>query len=148
MIVTEIFFGVKCNRCGTICSDGEFTLWSDKDSAIENVAESGWLFVGEKHYCTNCYDDEKNTPFAYFPEPLKLVQKYVEKILKGYDFTVSDTATTTKFIKLIPSKLRESEKLWIKEAAGGLFLNIEETDSYKKLSTTPFKLIVEFKNPK
>ncbi len=35
MIVSEIFYGVKCNRCGEQYEDGEHSFWSDEDNAIE-----------------------------------------------------------------------------------------------------------------
>lgn len=149
MIVSQTFYGIKCNRCGKICTDGEYTYWSDKDSAIENANDSEWLQrTQNNHYCPNCHDYENDTPYAHFPEPLKLVQKYVEKILEGYDFIVRDTPTTTLFIKQIPKKLLEFEKLWIKEVAGDLLINIQDVESQKKLVTTPILLIIEFKNPK
>ena len=43
MIVSEIFYGVKCNRCGEQYEDGEHHFWSDESGAIENAMESEWI---------------------------------------------------------------------------------------------------------
>ena len=60
MIVSEIFYGVKCNRCGEQYEDGEHSFWSDEDNAIENAMESEWIEEKGKHYCDKCfhYNDE------------------------------------------------------------------------------------------
>lgn len=150
MIIQEIFFAVKCNRCGTICNNGEYSYWQDKDSCIENARDSKWLFINQKHYCSNCHDNENDTPYADFPPPFKIIKNYVEKILKGYDFKITDFDNSTVFTKRIPNKLLESEKLLIEEVAGDFLLKIEELEEpiIKKTLTGYYTLVIGFKNPK
>lgn len=59
MIVTEIFYGIKCNRCKNLFDDGEHSYWSDEGSAEEYATESDWIEDKGKHYCPNCYEDNE-----------------------------------------------------------------------------------------
>lgn len=95
MIVEEIFYGVKCNRCKEVYEDGEHSYWSDADSAIENATESEWIEQKGKHYCTNCYDIKEDTDeiivLPEYSKELKTLVKYCEVI--GYAVTIRDTET-------------------------------------------------------
>ena len=94
MIVSEIFYGVKCNRCGEQFEDGEHSFWSDENGAVENAMESEWIEEKGKHYCTNCYDynDEFETQSIRpdFPEHVRKIKKFLEKIIVGHSIFVRE----------------------------------------------------------
>lgn len=87
MIITEVFYGIKCNRCGELYEDGEHSFWSDESSAMENAGESDWQEVKGKHYCPNCCEVDEETDeikvFEEYPQLLKTLNGFIDKILKG-----------------------------------------------------------------
>ena len=87
MIITEVFYGIKCDRCGEIFEDGEHSFWSDESSAIENACESDWKEVNGKYYCTNCCEVNEETDeikvFEDYSQQLKTLNGFIDKILKG-----------------------------------------------------------------
>lgn len=87
MIITEVFYGVKCNRCGELYEDGEHSFWGDESSAIENSTNSDWAELNGKHYCPNCHEVDEETDeikvFKEYPQPLKTLNGFIDKILKG-----------------------------------------------------------------
>ena len=62
MIKTVTMYSVVCDRCGKTFID-EFNgivAWLDEGNAKEQAMESEWAEIGDKHYCTDCYEfDEK-----------------------------------------------------------------------------------------
>lgn len=81
MIVTEIFYGVKCDRCGTICESGDdYQYWPDEDSAIECAENDDWIEEKGKHYCPNCYAIDPET------DEIKILPSYPDHIKKIRDF--------------------------------------------------------------
>lgn len=43
MIVSETFYGVKCDRCKEMYDDGEHSFWSNEGYAVKNATESKWI---------------------------------------------------------------------------------------------------------
>lgn len=86
MIISEIFYGLKCDRCGELYEDGEHSFWSDKDSAIEYSSDSDWEEINNKHYCPECYDRNEETDEITvrdpFPELVKKIEGFIEKVMK------------------------------------------------------------------
>lgn len=87
MIITEVFYGLKCNRCGELYEDGEHSFWSDESSAIENAYESYWTGLNGRHYCPNCHEFDEETEevkvYEEYPAHLKTLIRYIDKILRG-----------------------------------------------------------------
>ena len=87
MIVSEIFYGLKCNRCGELYEDGEHSFWSDESSAIENAYESDWTELKGKHYCPNCHEIDEETDeikvYEDYPQHLKTLNGFIDRILHG-----------------------------------------------------------------
>lgn len=57
MILERTFYGVECDGCGCDLED-EFgsAFFTDSESFAEEVAkDSGWIKVGEKHFCEDCH---------------------------------------------------------------------------------------------
>lgn len=81
MITEEIFYGVKCDRCGNsyeIC--GEYTYYSDKSEILDAALDDGWKEIHGRHYCPCCYTekdgttvtnnhDDKDDSREYIPRP-------------------------------------------------------------------------------
>lgn len=74
MIITEIFYGLKCDRCGELYTDGEYSFWNDESNVIENAYESDWNELKGRYYCPDCHevDDETDEVKVYeeYPEHL------------------------------------------------------------------------------
>ena len=131
MIISEIFYGVKCNRCGEQYEDDEHSFWSDEDNAIENAIESEWMEDKGKHYCTNCYDfdeeTEERTAKPDFPEHVKNLRKFFEKMIVGSErnTTEGDNHFTVSKSLYKRQKLETFEENYIKEMLGDKFISLE-----------------------
>lgn len=56
MIITDVFFAVKCDRCGKVNNETDTAFWNEESIADEMAKESDWLCnIHGKHYCPNCY---------------------------------------------------------------------------------------------
>ena len=64
MIIAEVFYGVKCDRCGEICDVSEHTYYMDESEAQEQALESEW---GEKNA------ESHNLPAGSIAEVFKIV---------------------------------------------------------------------------
>lgn len=131
MIISEIFYGLKCNRCGETYEDGEHSFWSDESSAIENAMESEWHEEKGKHYCTNCHDKKDDTDeitvFEEFPEHLKTLNKFIDRISSGTARNVleNNTEFTVKCRFYKSPKLKDFEESYIKQLLGEKFISLE-----------------------
>ncbi len=57
-VVKEYFFNIKCDVCGCLC-DNE--LWHTDSQGIKAIAdESGWIKLGGKDYCPDCWEYDEN----------------------------------------------------------------------------------------
>ena len=55
MIKLVTIYSVVCDRCGNTFREGDTTITGvDKKSARGYALESGWVEIGDKHYCPNC----------------------------------------------------------------------------------------------
>lgn len=131
MIVSEIFYGVKCNRCKEQFEDGEHSFWSDEDSALENATESEWIEEKGKHYCPNCYDynDEFETQSIRpdFPEYVTKLKNFIDKILKSYSATISEKEDYFEISTGIYSgtSFEKFEENYIKDLLGEKLISLE-----------------------
>ena len=130
MIISEIFYGVKCNRCGETCEE-EHAFWSDEGSAIDNAMESEWMEDKGKHYCTNCYDfdeeTEERTAKPDFPEYIKKTKKFIDKMLLSYSATISEKEDYFEISTVIYSgtTFEKFEENYIKELLGENLISLE-----------------------
>lgn len=84
MIISGIFYAVKCDRCGVIAGDDEYSWLSTDSEALENAINSEWLEKDNKHYCPSCYhvdDSDNEVVNPEWPKELKQVQTFIEKVL-------------------------------------------------------------------
>ena len=55
MIKSVTMYSVVCDRCGkTFFFVVSIITGADKKSARGYAIESGWVEIGDKHYCPNC----------------------------------------------------------------------------------------------
>ena len=147
MIVSEIFYGVKCNRCGEHFEDGEHSFWSDEDNAIENAMDSEWIEIKGKHYCTNCHElDEKTDEvkvFEDYPQHLKTLNKFIDRVTIGTQRNVFETTTefTVKCSFYKKPKLEKFEENYIKDLLGEKFISLD----YEAGKYNSFTCIIKLK---
>lgn len=131
MIVTEIFYGVKCDRCGEMNDDGEFSFWNDESSAMEYAYESEWTELKGKHYCQGCYEVNEETDeivvFEEYPPHLKTLNNFIDRIVKGLSRKVIESGPDFQVrFKLYKSqKLENSEENYIKALLGQYFISLD-----------------------
>lgn len=134
MIVTEIFYGIKCNRCNEFYDDGEHSFFSDESSAEENATDDEWIVFNHKHYCPNCYEHneetEDNIPIPEYPEHLKRLIRFLNHNIIGYNNSMKETSVKYIIEKGIydRQKLDSFEEDYIKSLLGEKFESLE----YKK----------------
>ena len=55
MIKQVTMYSVVCDRCWKTFCEGDITITgADKKSARGYAIESGWVEIGDKHYCPDC----------------------------------------------------------------------------------------------
>lgn len=57
MIVSELFYAVKCDNCKEICEGEEYTFFTDEDLAIEQADSNDWHIDNHDklHLCDKCH---------------------------------------------------------------------------------------------
>jgi hypothetical protein len=130
MIVSEIFYGVTCNRCDELFEEHDVSYWSDEGLVIENATESEWLEIGNKHYCPNCQrvNDETDEVeiLEDYPKQLKVLRKFIKNILKRYSEVYElDKEFLIKFHLNNQPKLEIFEVNYIKDLLGGKFISLD-----------------------
>lgn len=131
MIVTEIFYGVKCDRCGELYEDGEHSFWNDESSVIENAYESDWRELKGKHYCEVCHEVNEETDeisvFPEYPQHLKTLNSFIDRIVKGLARKVSENESEfqVKFKLYKYSTLEKAEENYIKSLLGDNFISLD-----------------------
>lgn len=87
MIISEIFYGLKCDRCGDVFDDSEHSFWTDQGAAMEYAEESDWKELNGRHYCQSCHEVDEETeevrPLAAYPKHLKTFNGFIDRIVGG-----------------------------------------------------------------
>lgn len=148
MIISEIFYGLKCNRCGKIHDDGEHSFWNDESTAIENACESEWIEQNGKHYCPTCYDynedKDENIVRAEFPDHLKLLNKFLKKMVLGHNDEVKELDNCFLVSKSLHNKTRldSFEEKYIKDMLGENLISIDYK-KHERYSSFTLNIIIE-----
>ncbi|MNX23746.1 hypothetical protein D3C86_537540 [compost metagenome] len=145
MIVEEIFYGVKCNRCLEIHDDGEHSYWSDKSGAMENAMNSDWIEVKNKDYCPNCYflneETDENEIKEPFGEHVLALKRFIKTSLLAhlniYENDVEDVFVFT-FKRFKESTLKDYEERFIVELTKGKLISF--TSLPDKYGTKEYKI--------
>lgn len=85
MIITDVFYAVKCDRCGKVCDGTDAEYYNDMDSALEYAKEEEWIAQYGKHYCPNCYVVNEDAEEIRVKPPrsqhLKSLEKFINEFL-------------------------------------------------------------------
>ena len=134
MIITEVFYGVKCDRCGEIYEDSEHSFYSDEDSAQQNALDDEWGELNGKHYCPNCHiiDEEKDEvkPFAPFPNHVKLIRKFFSSVVKSVRESIDESKEgiiTLKYRLLYDEGLRPYDEEYLRNCLKDDFIDLVQT---------------------
>lgn len=130
MVTQQIFYGLKCNRCQCEFEDGDQSHFSDEETVIEYALESDWIEKNGKHYCSDCYDIDEDTNqvtiLEEFPEHLKTIRNFIEKVVKGRTSVSEDSKDFKIVAKLFHArKLDAASEQFIRYSLGEKFLSIE-----------------------
>lgn len=130
MIVSDTFYGVKCNRCLELFEDGEHSFWTDEYGAVENAIDSEWMEQNGKHYCTECYEideiTEENKVRDDYPIHIKTLRNFIKKVLFGsLSLIESDIEFIFSFYLNKIEKLADFDENYIRELTGEKFVSFE-----------------------
>lgn len=137
MIKTDVFYSIKCNRCGRIYTneDGE-QYYGDKFEALDDADQDGWLTINEDriHYCPNCLTENGDIKDSYPKEALEVerfVKEYIIK-MKSEDYhCIEEMGDGSYFIYgitlsyLKPEGITDIEKEMIRQLAGNYNVDIQ-----------------------
>jgi hypothetical protein len=84
MIITEVFYAVKCDRCGKVYDGADYGYYNDMDSSLEFAKEDDWVEIGGKHYCPNCYVIDEDTEEVKKRPPRSQHVKSLEKFINDF----------------------------------------------------------------
>ena len=138
MIIAEVFYGVKCDRCGKVYDGAEYGYYDDMDSALEYAKEDEWLEIGGKHYCPDCYVVDEDTEIVRIKPPrpvhLKSLESFINDFLGhhahiiesdddyevrfyGKALSIMDEEYIRKMLgsNLISLQCKPNERLWLSE---------------------------------
>ncbi len=138
MIIAEVFYGVKCDRCGTVYDGADYGYYNDMDSALEYAKEDEWLEIGGKHYCPDCYVVDEDTEEVKKRPPrsqhLKSLDSFIndflghnariiesdndyEVLFYGKELSTPDEEYIRKMLgsNLISLEYKPHERMWLSE---------------------------------
>ena len=56
MIKEVTYYDIICDRCGKSFTKESETCYADTVSAKKKKKNSEWMMIGNKHYCSDCYE--------------------------------------------------------------------------------------------
>lgn len=133
MIIAEVFYGVKCDRCGEICDDTEHAYYMDESEATEQALESEWGEINGKHYCPNCHIVNEETdevePFPAFPQHIKLIRKFFTSTIRCYreGFEEKNNTVTLNYSLINVSKIDPISEKYIRDYLGENLIDIAQS---------------------
>lgn len=137
MIITEILYGAKCDRC-SIYYDGEYSFFMDQESIKNELDYSSWLTKDDKHYCSMCYDINEETDEIkvkdFYPECYLLLIAFVRNIIRGSVVRVIEAGDTylVQFREKWKSPMSIADINYIKELLGKKYVSIEVVEENRR----------------
>ena len=147
MILKEIFYAVKCNRCGTINEGGDYSYFSQESDAVESATESEWCEFNGKHYCPNCFtftdeDLEEIKVKESYPIYLVKLRKFLNSVLYVRERTFEKEDSFIVKINIYSSKvLLPIDEKYICEILDESFVSISKEE--KKYSEVEYIIIIK-----
>jgi hypothetical protein len=132
MILKEIFYAVKCNRCGILHEGSDYSYFSQEGDAIESAYESEWCEFDDKHYCPDCFtftdeDQEEVKVKEPYPDKLVKLRKFLEKVLNVRTRIFEKDDQFTVKVNIYNSKtLLESDEMFIRNLLDVSIIQKEE----------------------
>ena len=92
MYKEEIFYGLRCDRCGKDYSTDEYSFFADKGDVAGYAHDDGWETIDGRHYCPDCYednpdpdhdDDHEYRPKPAYPDYISTLRRFL-RFLGGY----------------------------------------------------------------
>jgi acetylornithine deacetylase/succinyl-diaminopimelate desuccinylase-like protein len=130
MIIAEVFYGIKCNRCGEIYDGGDFSFWNDEGTAIENATEADWAELNGKHYCTDCHElgEDRDVVKVYddYPKHLKTLNTFITYVVAGSKNVIENEVGFTVNCRFFKKKrLEPLEEDYVKQLLADKFVSLE-----------------------
>ena len=127
MIIAEVFYGVKCDRCGKVYDGADYGYYDDMDSALEYAKEDEWLEIGGKHYCPDCYVVDEDTEEVKKKPPrsqhLKSLESFINDFLGNHAHIIeSDDDYEVRFYG---KELSTPDEDYIGEMLGSNLISLE-----------------------
>lgn len=152
MIISEIFYGVKCDRCEEVFEGNDSSFWMDSSTSEEEATDDGWHRDKHRHFCPCCHEvneeTEEVTIFEPFPDHLKKLNKFIDKIICASSSEIKESENEFRFhFTLYQSKYQESKKLecfeesYVRNILGDKFSSI----AYMKGVNSPVYCLIVIK---
>lgn len=140
MILKEIFYAVKCDRCGTINQETDNAFWCDESTAENQANDDEWLCnVPGEHYCPNCFITNEDTDEVKikpsFPVSVKRIEKFIDTITRNCaEVYEKDDRFEIDFYERIV--LHQADRNWIVENYPTAKIKEEILRDRKKITIT------------
>lgn len=144
--IPAIFYAVKCDRCGEHF-EGEYEYYTDASDARDASQEEGWVGIGGKHYCTNCYEekDGENVPLKRLPQIYWTAREACKRLgtIPDVRFTIDGVIVTSGGVS--SQKMVEGVIDWMlrQHNRGSYGVYTAECETLERLSMFPHRLIVK-----
>lgn len=106
MITEQLFYGVRCDRCGDDYeSSGDYSYMTTKGDILDCAIDDDWEEIDGKHYCPCCYeknpdpehdDDHEYRPKPPYPEYISTLKRFL-RVLGGWRQEEKDGYLHVKF---------------------------------------------------
>lgn len=139
MIIKEIFYAIKCDRCGAINNEDDTSFWSEESTAENQAIDDEWAYEKGKHYCPNCFTTDEETDEIIvkppFPESVKRIEKFIITITKNFaKVSEKDDRFEIDFYERTP--LHQADRNWIGENYPMIEVKEEILKNRKKIIIT------------
>ena len=127
MIIADVFYAVKCDRCGKVYDGADYVYYNDMDSSLEYAKVDDWVEIGGKHYCPNCYvfDEDTEEVKKKHPRPkhVRSLERFINDFIGCYARIIeSDDDYEVSFYE---KSLSTWDEEYIRKMLGSNLLSLE-----------------------
>ena len=136
MIIKEIFYGLKCDRCGEQFENYDGAgFYPDEDSVIEFASECEWIEKDGKNYCPGCYATNEKTDEIEISDPIpnhiKKIRSFVKNIVRSYCNTKEGTESFQMlFVVPVSTTLNPCDENFIRSYLGDKLISLVYTGDF------------------